>query len=370
MESREKKQIQSTAVGTSVLTTERATEQVGTPARVVDQACTLDDVLPLASLRMNEIQKSECRGAAIFEAESANNDQLIQIDVVCPLYHADRFIDQLLGDFQKQVGVDIHATFPITDTGDCDCLIQKIQDAGYDYFLVSPEDFSHSNTRQKAIEEYCTSDLVLTISQDVILLDKNSVFELAKAIDGEVVYAYGKQVCTKKTFEHYTRSKNYGNASYTVTAADISKLQIDAFFASDAFAIYHRPTFLALHGYDYVPMMMNEDMYYAKKVLEHGYKKAYVATAIVEHSHRFRLKQLYQRYYETGVWFAEHQEFAAYKVTNSGIHLAWFVLKQALKDINIPVLFRWLPDMTARYLGMRDGRKKKHERDKKRRCRL
>lgn len=35
MESREKKQIQSTAVGTSVLTTERATEQVGNPTRVI-----------------------------------------------------------------------------------------------------------------------------------------------------------------------------------------------------------------------------------------------------------------------------------------------------------------------------------------------
>lgn len=35
MESSEKKQIQSTAVGTSVLTTERATEQVETPARVI-----------------------------------------------------------------------------------------------------------------------------------------------------------------------------------------------------------------------------------------------------------------------------------------------------------------------------------------------
>ena len=37
--------------------------------------------------------------------------------------------------------------------------------------------------------------------------------------------------------------------------------------------------------------------------------------------------------------------------------LALYVLKEALKHFDIPVLFRWLPDMSARYLGMKKGRK-------------
>ena len=37
--------------------------------------------------------------------------------------------------------------------------------------------------------------------------------------------------------------------------------------------------------------------------------------------------------------------------------LALHVFKSALKDFNIPVLFRFLPDMTSRYLGMRKGKK-------------
>ena len=107
---------------------------------------------------------------------------------------------------------------------------------------------------------------------------------------------------------------------------------------------------------DNVPMMMSEDMYNAKKIIDAGYKKGYVATAVVEHSHKMKLKQLYERYYETGKWFKEHPEFDGYKTTDTGMKLAFSVLGQALKHFNIPVLFRWLPDMTARYLGMKKGK--------------
>ena len=130
-----------------------------------------------------------------------------------------------------------------------------------------------------------------------------------------------------------------------------------AFFASDAFSAYYRPVFLELCGYDDIHMMMNEDMYYAKKVIDRGFKKAYVATAVVEHSHKYTLKQLYRRYYATGKWFAEHPEFDGYKTTDSGMKLAKHVLGRALREFNIPVLLRFLPDMTSRYLGMKKGKR-------------
>lgn len=195
------------------------------------------------------------------------------------------------------------------------------------------------------------------LSQDVVLDDENALFELSDAINCRIVYAYGKQICKKKNIEYYIRKCNYGDESIVVSAVDIDKLQLKTFFASDAFAAYHRPTFIKLSGYDHIHMMMSEDMYYAKKVIDAGYKKAYVSSAIVEHSHKFTLKQLYNRYFETGKWFAEHPEFDGYKTTDSGFKLALFVLKEALKDFNVPVLFRWLPDMTARYLGMKKGKK-------------
>lgn len=282
-----------------------------------------------------------------------------KVNVFCPLYKAENYIDNLIDSLKHQENVEISAVFSITESENCNAVIDKIVKAGYSYFLVKLEEFSHSLTRQKAIEEYCKEDIVFFMSQDVILFNNNCIAELANSITDEVVYAYGKQICKGKTIEHYVRMKNYGEDSYVISSDDIERLQLRAFFSSDAFSACNRNVFLKLGGYDNIHMMMSEDMYYAKKVLENGYKKAYVATAVVEHSHKLTLKQLYKRYYETGIWFFQHPEFNNYKPTDSGMKLAISVLGEALKDFNIPVLLRWLPDMTARYLGMRKGKRSK-----------
>lgn len=282
---------------------------------------------------------------------------MIKIDVVCPLYHAEKHLDGFLARLRAQKDVEIvRGVFPLTDDGsDLTAVKARLAAEGFTYFTVTPEEFSHSLTRERAIRDYCVSGTVLMLSQDVVLEGDNAVATLAGALGEGVAYAFGRQIVRRKTIEYYVRRKNYGEASFTVSAEDIPRMGLTAFFASDAFAVYDRTVFLALGGYDGIPMMMNEDMYYAKKLLEAGYRKAYVAQAVVEHSHHFTIKQLYRRYYATGVWFREHPEFSGYKTTDTGMKLALSVLGQALKHFNLPVLLRFLPDMAARYLGMKRG---------------
>lgn len=282
---------------------------------------------------------------------------MLVIDAICPLYKADKYIDRLINNFKKQKNVEIRPVFPITRTDDMENVIKKIDEAGYKYFIVEPNEFSHSLTRQKAMEEYCTRHLVLFISQDVNMFDENAAYELASSVNEDVVFAFGRQICKKKTIEHYTRLKNYGEESYVFSSADIEKNQLFTFFGSDAFAVYNRDAFLKLSGYDNQNMMMSEDMYYIKKIIDAGYKKAYVSTAVVEHYHTYTLKKIYERYFDTGKWFASHPEFNDYKVTDSGMRMALFILRKAIRDFNVPVIFQWLPNMTARYLGMRKGKK-------------
>ena len=283
---------------------------------------------------------------------------MIRIDVVCPLHLADEDVGEVIKGLREQKDIELHkVVFPLTEEGDLSAVIAQIEEAGYTYFLVPKPEFSHSLTRQKAILEHCESDVVLMMSQDVRFAGERAVAELCGAVDATVPYAFGRQICTRRSIERYTREKNYGRESLTVDADSVTAMQLSAFFASDAFSAYHRPTFVEIGGYDSVHMMMNEDMYYAKKVIDRGLKKAYVATAVVEHSHKYKLKQLYNRYRATGEWFAAHPEFDGYKTTDSGMKLAKYVLGRALQDFNIPVLFRFLPDMTSRYLGMKKGKK-------------
>ena len=80
--------------------------------------------------------------------------------------------------------------FPITkEEADLSVVIRKITEAGFCYFLVPLGDFSHSLTRQTAVMEYCESDVVVMISQDVRFVDEDALSRLASVINETCVYA-------------------------------------------------------------------------------------------------------------------------------------------------------------------------------------
>lgn len=283
---------------------------------------------------------------------------MMLIDVVCPIYKGEKIIENLIHSVLRQKNIEIgNMVFPITESENSDKIANIVKKYGYTYFIVKKDEFSHSLTREKAIKTYCTNNIVLMISQDINFENEYSIYNLVKNIENDVVYVYGRQIAKKKSIEHYIRKTNYGTESLVVSNDDIERMQLKAFFASDAFSAYNRDCFIKLGGYDEKHMMMNEDMYYSRKILLAGYKKKYVADAVVEHFHEYTLKRLYNRYRETGYWFHVFKEFSNYKVTSTGGQLARGVLKMALKDFNIPVLIKFIPNMTARFMGMKKGEK-------------
>ena len=286
---------------------------------------------------------------------------MLELDVVCPIYRHLVQIKSLVDHLRLQKNVDIkNMVFPLTLSGEDEDqqIMDFLEENNIQYFTETTETFSHSLTREKAIKK-CKSKLVILLSQDVILFDENALYNLASKIDDDYIYGFGRQICTNKSIEKYIRKKNYPEQNYTVSKEDIERMQLMAFFSSDAFSCINRDKFIELDGYQEYNIMFAEDMLYSKFLLDAGYKKVYAADAVVEHSHKYTLKQLYKRYYETGKFHAEIKVFDQYKSTDSGMKLALYVLKEALKHFDIPVLFRWLPDMSARYLGMRKGRKAK-----------
>lgn len=285
----------------------------------------------------------------------------VDVDVVIPVYKGEKYIDSLVSSLYKQKNVHINKiVFAITNTKDKETqfAINYAKKNNIVYFIVEKEDFSHSLTRQKAIMDYCNATNVIMLSQDIIIFEENTLFNLVKPItDKECVYTYARQICSNKSIEKYIREKNYPSNSYFVSKDDINKMQIMAFFSSDACSAYDREAFIKLGGYGGYDVMMGEDMLYSKILLDAGYRKKYCANAIVEHSHKYTLRQLYRRYYETGAFHAKVKVFNEYKSSNSGMKLAFYVLKEAIKKFDLPVLFRWLPDMAARYMGMKKGKK-------------
>ena len=98
-------------------------------------------------------------------------------------------------------------------------------------------------------------------------------------------------------------------------------------------------------------------MYFAYKLITNGYKIGYESKAVVYHSHNFSLKELYDRYKLTGNFFRENSYLDQYGTTKAGGGLAKYVLKRALKEVNIKVLIRFPFDMGARFIGMKMGKR-------------
>ena len=132
---------------------------------------------------------------------------------------------------------------------------------------------------------------------------------------------------------------------------------INTFFYSDASSAIKNDIFKKLNGYDKKNLPTNEDMYIAYKIINNGYKIKYCADSEVIHSHDFSFKETFDRYKAYGEFLKQEQQINV-KSTKAGGGLAKYILKQAIKDKNVIVIFKFLPDMIARFIGMKVGMKK------------
>lgn len=281
------------------------------------------------------------------------------IDVICPLYNAEKYVLELNKNILKQKKVDIsNVKYLLTLSKDNTEKILK--ENKLDYEIIKKEDFSHSLVREKAALK-SKADILVFITQDIIIENDNWLYELVNPIiKDEADATFSRQISKdKNSIEFYTREKNYPEKSRIVTKKDIKEYGLNTFFFSDASSAIKESVFKKLNGYDNKNLPINEDMYIAYKLIQNGYRIKYCAKSVVVHSHNFTLKQQYDRYKLTGKFFKQNSYLDQYGTTKSGGGLAKHVLKRALQDKNIKVLIKFIPNMAARYIGMKVGKYEK-----------
>lgn len=279
----------------------------------------------------------------------------MNIDIICPLYNAEEYIENLHKSLLMQKNVKINKYRYVVTKGK-DNTEQKLKELNLEYKLIDSKDFSHGLTREEQAME-SNADILVFITQDIIIEDEYWLYNLVCNIEKDECEAcYSKQICTNSTIEKYTREKNYPEDSFVVSKKDIDKLGLRTFFFSDAASAIKRDVFVKLNGYDGKKLLINEDMYFAYKLIMNGYRIKYCAESKVIHSHKFTLKQIYKRYYYTGRFFKENRYLDKYKTNKTGGNLALYILKRATQDKNIKVLIQFVPNMIARFLGMKVGK--------------
>lgn len=277
------------------------------------------------------------------------------VDIICPLYNSEKYILNLDKTIKKQKNVKINSIkYVLTE---CKDNTEKLLvDNAIDFIKIEKEEFSHSKTREM-VAKTCEADIAVFITQDIIVESEDWLFNLTKPIyDNECDASYSRQISKSKGIEKYTRELNYPKESCIKTKEDVEQLGLRTFFFSDASSAIRNDVLKKLNYYDGKDLKINEDMYIAHKLIMNGFRIKYVAESVIIHSHDFKFKEIYQRYYDTGIFFRENSYLDKYGTDQAGASLAIYVLKRIIQEKDIKAFFRFWPDMTARFIGMKMGK--------------
>lgn len=278
----------------------------------------------------------------------------MNIEILCPLYNAEEYINNLHMSLLKQkADFDFSIRYLMTESQDrTKDLLDKL---GCFYETIKKKEFSHSLTREKGAFS-SKADIIVFITQDVVIEREDWLSLLvAPIINGEASATFSRQISNHDAIEKYTREMNYPKDSYIMDKTKLNIYKLRTFFYSDAASAMDLKIFKKLNGYDHKDFPSSEDMYIAYKLIQSGYRLKYCADSEVFHSHDFSFTELYNRYYLNGKFFKENPEIMEYGVTESGFNMALYILKRIIQDRNGTALVQFIPNMLARYLGMKIG---------------
>lgn len=280
----------------------------------------------------------------------------MKVDIICPLYNAQNYIELLNKSLINQKKVKINKIIYILTEGKDDT--EKIlNNKKINYQKIVKKEFSHSLVREK-VAMASDSDILIFITQDIVIEDELWLYKLIKGIiNGECEASFSRQITKYNNIEKYTREKNYPEKSYIVTKKDIKNIGLRTFFFSDAASAIKTSIFKELEGYDNKNLPISEDMYIAYKIIMNGYRIKYESDSVIYHSHKFTLKELYNRYKLTGQFFKQNSYLDEYGTTGTGASLAKYILKRILQEKRFNLLIRYPFDMAARFIGMKVGKR-------------
>lgn len=280
---------------------------------------------------------------------------IYKIDLICPLYKAEDYIENLHKTLIMQKGnFELRIKYILTKAKD-DKTEEILNKLYVEYLTIEPKEFSHSLTREKAGLK-SDADIIVFITQDIIVKDELWLSNLTMPIiKGECEASFSRQVCNNNSIERYTRIHNYPEKSRIVSKNDIDRLGIMTFFFSDASSAISVKIYKELNGYDGKDLPTNEDMYFAYKLINKGYRIKYCADSQVIHSHEYSFWELFRRYFDQGIFLSQNNYLMKYKANDSAFKMLKVVMIESLKEYNFRVLFNIIPNFLARFLGNKFG---------------
>lgn len=189
----------------------------------------------------------------------------------------------------------------VIDSSSPDGTVQMAKNLGAEVMQIPKEQFDHGATRELARQQLAT-DIVVMCTQDAYPHSSNTLETLiAPLLHNEASLVYARQLPHEGAgfLERFARQFNYPAESHTRSLSDIHNYGVYTFFCSNSCAAYSNKALDEIGGF--APALLGEDTVAAAKLIHRGHRIAYVAEAMVYHSHNYSLKEEFCRYFDTGV---------------------------------------------------------------------
>ena len=248
----------------------------------------------------------------------------------------------------------------IVDSESTDGTARLAKDFGLEVLTIPRKSFNHGATRQFALEKLLPLDVIIFLTQDVLLHDDDSLARLVKIFseDESVGLSYGRQLphVDATNEAKFLRAFNYPPESQLRSFDDRKIFGLKTAFASNSFAAYRVESLQSVGGFpSNVPLC--EDMFVAAKMLMSGLKIFYAADAKVFHSHNYTAAQEFRRYVQIGKFHAQEswirETFGS--AEGAGKKFVWMKLS-ALAKKNPVECFGAIFRDAAKFFGYRLGR--------------
>ncbi len=283
----------------------------------------------------------------------------MKVSVIVPTLNSERWITQQLNMLLSQT---VEAEILVIDSGSTDRTVSIVSSHGESVRLlqISRDNFDHGGTRDYALRQ-STGDYVLFFTQDAIPTDTHCIEKLLPAFSSpDVAAVYGRQIAHPDApeYEKLTRQFNYPDQPRIWREADIPRYGVKAYFFSDACSAFRRDAYLAVGGFD-APIITNEDMMMAAKLLHAGYALAYTPEAAVYHSHRYTLGEEYRRNKKIGLVMEQYRpRLTGAEADAEGWRMLRFVGGGLALEGHFGELLGFFVRVCVRFTGNRIGKRK------------
>lgn len=244
----------------------------------------------------------------------------------------------------------------LVNSSSCDGTVELAQEMGAETLVVPRAQFNHGLTRELARRHLATPVTVM-LTPDAYATDAGFVERLTAPVRaGRAAVAYGRQIARAGAglLERFGRDFNYPASDQLRSLADWPVYGSYTHFCSNACAAWSGAALDAIGGFP--ATLVSEETVAVARLLRRGQHIAYVADAVVRHSHDYRLLDELRRHFDVGWTRAAFRELLLGREGDEarGRSFVAGLVRQVLAE-QPALLPRAGLSLAARFLGYRLG---------------